>query len=67
MIKYGTGSCDGIYGNDFVSLPTSQMNISMSMMFVYNETQMSGMSADGIMGLSNDKSQKNIFEIAYSN
>ncbi|KAM3143457.1 hypothetical protein pb186bvf_004518 [Paramecium bursaria] len=64
-IEYGRGQVQGNYGYDQVQL--NDLTSSQKILLVDQDKDFNGMLCDGIMGLSNDPSYDNIFDMAYKN
>jgi hypothetical protein len=63
-IEYGQGYCRGVLGSETVRLgPQAAPNLTM--LFVTQDRDMQGLRTAGIMGLSNDPSYPNIFEVLF--
>jgi hypothetical protein len=62
-IRYGRGEVEGYYAMENVSFQGLQSR--MNLLLVDQQTDTEHSQADGIMGLSNFKAIKNVFDIGY--
>ncbi|CAD8190769.1 unnamed protein product [Paramecium octaurelia] len=63
-IQYGKGKVVGRMVEDYIGLPQSNIHSFMPFLLIIRETEIRGLQSDGIMGLNNDQSIPNLFDIA---
>jgi len=62
--KYGKGSCVGYWSKDSVAISEFSVK-SADLLLVYKDSDFDSLSANGILGLSNDINDPNIFDLGF--